>query len=73
MKGIAGTFMNQIQSFSAGPGDDVDRKSSGPADMIAIIVSGILVLMIMYFLYDSGSSQRLNPEYRKLNNIMYEA
>ena len=41
--------------------------------MIAMVVSGILVLMIMYFLYDSGSSQRMNPEYRKLSNILYEA
>ena len=41
--------------------------------MLAILVSGILVLLIMYFLYDSGSSQRMNPEYRKLNNVLYEA
>ena len=46
---------------------------SSATEILVMMISVALVFGVLHMVYDPESSRRMHPEYRELNNKLYEA
>ena len=49
----------------------LSKQTTSLVEIVLSISSVILIVIMCYLIYDSESSGKLSPNYRKLNNILY--